>query len=735
MKARNYFILPLCVGGLSVSALGQEASNGAAIGAAVGGAAGYAPAGSVEALAAKAGFAKYLPQSSDMLFSFYNGAGLTKKLRGTELGQFVESLAAKDGVDFDELSSDPDFRQFAAIAGEEIFMALGDGGAEQTKTLLDLTSKNQFHQFRFLVKMMASELLGAEMEPGGPLSAGPGMAMNAYLFDLLKSDDGKKIFEGASMPPLYIGFKVSDKEQRATFLAQMQGLGDMALADEEPFMLEAKSDVGNGFSGFQIKGAELAKLITGEPADVFAQEVGVETLEFYKKQIAQKDLVVMVGEVDDYLVIFAGSHVDDLQLAATPAESVLADKGMAFAKAYGDKELVSLVYASESLSKVTVEGRSAVGDMVGGIMAGIQESEAFGDTRVIEALMADLIDREKNLFSMNKGSRSGVVAYLENGFKIEGYGGANAPALDMESGRKLATLGAKDDVLFSANWVNNPEYTKQAMDYMEAFGSTAYLLTKQVSDLDIEDPDFKEFSEGFNMVDSQFKAELLELWSALSKDLSNGLGAETAIVVDINGEMPTVPEVPSAIIKNGKVPRISYVSTVADRSKIQASWTKLNSTAEVLLKKVSEMSGSEIPMQRPFKNQSDGLTSWTLPIPMTHQNCTPSITLSDELFFATSSPDFATALASRYDASAKESGGCSVNLNFDAMRTLASNWLSLLDAHGAEFMSEYETEEFKEEIKPMMEKFLEAMKECESLNMRMFTEQGESRSSFHFKMR
>ena len=680
----------------------------------------------LEALAKAAGFAKFLPAKTDAFWSFYDGAGLAHKLRGSKLGKFAETIAEDQGTSIDDLLSNPDFQKFAEITGEELFIAVGEGTATQADNLLKVSASSSFYQMRSMV-----ELCGKMLSEGSGDMSG---LDEEYIKDWVKAPKTLESFKQSSMPPIYLGFKVSDKDTRETYVAQLQGLAEMALGaqDEDETILEA-ADHGE-FNGFAVKGTLIAEMLEKEEKEEMTELLGEQTFNEFKAAVTNKNVVMLAGAHEEYVVLFIGSSVEQLKFAASSAESVLADQGMEFAQQYADDDLVSMLYLSEQLTKATMKYSGSLNEPASGVLAGLKETDTFGDTRVLEALLTDLIQREKDYYAPFTAGRFGSVAVLEQGFKLETHYGGNAPAVDLKSKRQLSKVAQGEEVLFSANWINNSAQTELSLEYLEAVGSTSYQVAKQMSGLELENSDFAEFTSGFAMFEGMFKKEVLDVWGALRDDLGNGLGAESAVVVDLKGELPTMPMLPEAILKQAKVPRFSYLSTVNDRSKIGLSWDKLNTSAENLLKQVGAMSGMEIPMQRPFKSQSNGLTSWTFQIPFTHQNCIPNISLSDELFILGSSSDQSVELAGLFEKEATGVALSEAQLNFKPLRDLSLNWLSLVSEHGAELMDENEFQELVA-AKPQIEALIEAADGLEYIRMENRLEANEVRGTLHFKVK
>ncbi|MEO1858065.1 MAG: hypothetical protein ABGY95_11985 [Rubritalea sp.] len=743
MKHSNYFILPIVAAGavsftscnkqhskpdteeVTETALKEVVKKAAEVVAPVA----EEKSGSLEELAKQAGFAKFLPQKTDAFWTFYDGAGLAKKLRASKLGKFVETMAEEKGGSIDDILTDPRFQKVAEVTGEELFFAVGEGTAAQADNLMKLSAKSNFYQMRSIVEL-CGKMLG---ERGEDIDALDDLSLEeSYLKEWAKDPKTLEVFRRSSMPPIYLGYKVSDKEKREDYLAQIQGLAGMALSaqTEGETILDATEH--GDFSGFIVKGSLVAEMLEKEEKDEMTEILGTQTFSDFKKAVATKDLVMLSGIHEDYIVLFIGSSVDQLKFAATPAESVLADKGMEFAQQYAGKDLVSMLYMSEELGKTTMKYSASMKELALGTLAGLKKTDTFGDTRVLEALLTDLVQREKDYYTPFKAGRIGSVAMLDEGFKIETHYGGNSPAVDLQAKRHLSKVSEGEDVVFSANWVNNPGQTELSLEYLEAIGSTGYQVAKQMSGLRLDESEFAEFTAGFAMFEGVFKKEVLDVWGALRDDLGKGLGAESAFVIDLKGELPTMPMIPEPILKQGKVPRFSYLSTVNDRSKIGQSWDRLNTSAEKLLKQVSGMSGMELPMQRPFKSESNGLTSWTFPIPTTHQNCTPNITVSDDLFVLGSSPDQANELASVFEKEATGSPLSEAQLNFEPLRDLSLNWLTLVSEHGADLMSENEVEDLKE-AKPYLEALIEAADEMEYIRVENKQQGDEILSSLHFK--
>jgi len=237
-----------------------------------------------------------------------------------------------------------------------------------------------------------------------------------------------------------------------------------------------------------------------------------------------------------------------------------------------------------------------------------------------------------------------------------------------------------------------------------------------------------------DLFDQKFRGDAVGIWKALSGDLASGLGSEAAIIIDMNGSLPKVPGVPRAVIKEGKIPHIAYASVVSDRSKLQASWKKINASVENLLATASEMSGKEIPMQDMMSSEKEGLTTWWTSIPFTGNDFLPSVSVSDKLFFASTSKSYSEQLAARFKQGGGEARkGAWLQVDFKVLNQYAVQWMDLVDKNAdAIFRRESAKADFKAN-KAMIYEVIKACELIESLTVHTRREGGRTRTSFHLK--
>ena len=688
------------------------------------------------------GYAKYLPKDTQAYFGVYDGKGFVKSILDSKLGTYAQKMGAELGdVDLTEITGDPEAGMVLSLMAEEFFVAVGAGAGEQANNLMLLNEASNFHRMKFMVKMLDMGLSGAEPDEG--MMDAEAMMMPFIGGFLNDPRVGLAILEKAQMPPLTVGFKVSDGEVRDQVGGMIAG-GLMELLEElgpdgENVAEELKIERGGvTYTGVKFLGKKLAAKLDEEARDDLAEVMDAASIERAIKIVGEKNLVVATGVHDGYIVLFVGADETALQVAASPAESVVADPKLACVDAYLGKKLLAVTVISKEMIDGLMDEMTSLGSMADGIKAGLSEAKGFGDTRDLEVLLDLLSKQEKALLEMTKYDNAGMVAYREDGLKVEGFGGTNGVGAKLETPHTYGSLAKRDNVLMFANWVSDEDYSEKSLAYVDTIGETLYLGAKRFSNLKVDGGDMEEFQEVFSIFEEKFRPDVLELWKAIRFDLGKGLGGEAALIVDLEGSLPTVPGIPQVIADEGKAPRIGLVKPVADRASIGTSWKRINTSMKGILKSVSEMGELDIPMQRPMSSEKNDLKTWFLAsIPFQTDDFVLSVSIDENNFYASTSKSFvediAASLAGAKPDPARTGAYCSVD--FKVLRAYLTEWVKLVDSRGEEiFRANPEMVEEVREALPMVRATLEALEDLDSIQAHTRMEGGRIRSSFHFKV-
>ncbi len=696
------------------------------------------PGRSAEERAAKLGFAKNLPADIEYYSSVQNGAELFAAFQSSAMGQLLIERMEAEGMTFEDVLGSPEMKSQLAPYAEDYFQAYGKGGGKAAGHAVDFITQLAYYGTNASIYTIDAQQRDGDGFADDYLTFVSGL-MDGPLKGFPKELVG--LFGEFEMPAYYQGYKISNAEDRAANKDELDVMYAMMFGYTEEMGISESIQFtrqGAEFTGYKINGAGIAALINeenvGEGYGIMSEMLGAENLENFKSSMAEKTLVLATAEVGDYVVIFIGSNEDQCVFVDKPSDSIVASDKIAFVDDYLDKKLVSVALAEKEMMQAAGSYGSLFQQLLNagfkGLKEGVENATALGDTQDVTVLLDSLQKQGEALQAMYKPEGMGMVCWFDSGLHAEMFGGSNAPAVNFSKTHSLSELGAGENILFFANQMNNKDYSQKALEYFETIGATSYVLTNRLSAMDIDDPEFEQFKMMFQMFDGSFKADLLGLWTALSGDLAGGLGDESAVVIDTAGSLPTVPMIPQVLVDEAKVPRLAYVSTVEDRSKLQSSWEKVNASTQNLLKSVGAMTGMEIPMQKPMSSQMNGLTSWSFAIPGAHDNANLTVSVSDTVFISSTSKQFAEQLneISMKKQSATVSGSY-MKLDFKVAHKLATDWFALIEKNADAVMGSESAKEDFLANKGEIQKVLDAMAELDELTVHIREEDGETRTS------
>ena len=704
-----------------------------------------APAGDLEAVAKATGFARLMPNTTHAYIGIYDGKGFVDEIRKSALLKLAEEQLGDnlvpDEFDLENLDENPQAQMITALLGEEIFVGVGKDVPEQLSNLVAFNESYSRHSMKASVGMATAFLTGE-----GPDfdENNPEAALQTLLGGLIGDlKGGLGVLEKARMPPLTLGFKVSDEEKRGQlFEIAAQGIGAMLEEigpDGEGFAEAVNLErAGSKFTGLTIKGEELVASMPPDVKEGLTQFMDAAAVDKLMKTLESKNIVMAIGVHENYLVGFLGSSADDLQIAASPAESLLSRPEAAFMKSFAGKRLVSFTTVSKELQDSS-RGSAVFGSMATGLKEGLAETEAFGDSQDLEVLLGLIAEQERAILNLHTFTPGGSVTFLEEGLKMEIFGGSAVPGTDLDTPRRYAGLGKDDGVFLFANWVSNPDYTEKVLEYVETLGQTIYLAAQQVARMDLPDEvaiDLEEMTNVFGMFDEQIRPHFLKLWSGLRDDMVAGLGEEGAVVVDLKGALPTVPGLPQLLVDEGKAPRIAILAPTKDKKKLGDSWDKTEKALNGILKIVSEMTGENIPMQRPMSSEKNDLKTWFFPFPFQSDDFVLNVSVDENNFYASTSKSYVQDLSARLEKAEVDPAatGAYFNVNFAALNAYLNDWIKLLEEKQVDIFGEGspDAEDLMEAL-PMVKMAVAGLGELKNIRGHTRKENGVLRTSVHFR--
>ncbi len=709
---------------------------------------------SVEERAAKTGFAKYLPKDAEMVLTVYNAEQAGEQLKALELYDIIERNAGMGGVEADGIDQMPDDEEILeeeqgpdgdavveeempaqpspwTLLGREVTIGLGKTAAEHTGHLLTLSRRMGYFQAKALGRAAQAYAKTGSMEDFSATIAqdmqGEGLA-KSLLGD---PESGTALLDKAVMPPLYLAFRAKEGELEQAAQMLNSGMAFFGMAGEMAVPAEFETG-GAKFSGYKLVGEKIAETMEAERENM-EQSLPPETVDALLSALRKKNLYFVTGTVGEYVVMMIAGSEEAMTLVTDAKDSLVASGELDFVDAFADKQMLSLSYGGKESLDTLIEEAGGLTTYALGIRDGIAGGEGLGDTRDLEEMLQLIADREKALMALGSSNDFGMVAYSEDGLKVESFGGYDKGAMDWDAKTTLSHLGDSGDNLLFLNVASNAAYDEKLGEYVEAIVETAYAATVKFSSLEIEAPELAEMKQMMQLFDGQFREDAVGLYGALSGSLSDGLGHESAVVIDLKGSVPAVPGIPQEVVDEGKAPRITFLAPVKDRSKLGAAWEEMNTRTTSLLAKVSEMTGEKIPMQKPISSEKDGMTTWFFSFPFFQDDFMPSVTVSDKWFAASTSKTQAQDLIGKAEAGGETGQGVEFYVNFIALTQYADEMLKMADKNSAViFKSEFELGDFNDN-KAQTAQVIAACKEFDSLKWTSRVESGVMRNSVHFK--
>jgi hypothetical protein len=314
------------------------------------------------------------------------------------------------------------------------------------------------------------------------------------------------------------------------------------------------------------------------------------------------------------------------------------------------------------------------------------------------------------------------VSFWDGGIRGETFGGAKMTALDTSKPLGFASFLTPAAFVFTdsrSNPANNGKYadlvedgTSMLWDWYGKYGRTMVPENERA---------------GAAMAEAMAIPMVKELWAS-GRKLSNALGNESAFILDLNGSVPKVPNLPPGFA-GGKVPRLAWVAELKDRAGVSDAWTGFGK----IIKQLAAFSPAQIPDPTMKKDGDVEIHFVELPVPT--DDLLPHIAISKDLWIFSTSPSLTKELTSKSPASGGSPLGSEMHLQIPAVCDLAEAWLGVADKNPAIFFHGSSSDERQyAELRPTFGDLLKLGRSIQSLDVRVFSEGSETRVSGHLKL-
>lgn len=394
------------------------------------------------------------------------------------------------------------------------------------------------------------------------------------------------------------------------------------------------------FSGIVFNGQVLVDSVGKEIFDTnLSLDMTRAEKELLLKAIAKVNVYILVGFKDDKMIVsITQDPSKQLNLAATPQESILATDHLAFTDHVAAPSVLG--YIDVPTSKALLNLREIMSQSMVQSWAKSLESLAqewnLGDVAgVVSALKA--YDRHyQELLKMSQATKPMTfLAWLDKGVQIEASI-AKQSSLVMDKPLKLSSFADRPENILYAAAALNPQYSSTFIKLCESGGETAWQLASLIF-ANTRDKTSSESLQMFTLL-QMCKPELIQIWNS-AKLAFSGMDNEAILIVDNKGTMPKGIPLPEGAQLT--VPRFAYAKGITDRSKISEAWEAMVTSIDSLVASLSspeEMSDATDESLTPKKKEVKGVMTYSYPFAFFTADCDPCLSISDKVFVVGSSP-------------------------------------------------------------------------------------------------
>lgn len=673
-----------------------------------------APA-NVSAISAAYGFAAILPKDVEAFSANYRLHDLWVKLSTSNWSKTLLNMPGlKDDAKIQDMLGQWNSPMgmkgrdiFEALLGNEFVIANPAGFGEKFMPWMDLFSEVQGVQMQ--------QIFMTAMSGGQP-------------------PDSKKVFRDAApelipallkcdIPPVLIASKaVSAKVDIDGGMAMVLAkLGEQLPPGVEigKFKVADKYD----FQSITVNAEKLVaalqeEKIRAQVAEVMGDEAKAKAaVEALKK----KRIEIAWGWVGDYLVISLGTDHSHVKFAAGDADSALAIAAVARrASQFADKKPFGISYAGAALL-TKLSGKIEFADKFKKLS---DELATLLKPEHIAAMQADVKKFEGKVQSLVATTFDPLVgiAYWDSGIRAEEFGGGRQTQFDTAKPLAFASLFTKTVFLFAdgrSSSANDGKLANLIEDgagilwgWYEKFGKT------------MVPPDEQEKA---TMAEKLAVPMVKDVWAA-SRKLAKALGNESAFVLDLNGTMPKLPNVP-AEVADGKVPRIAWVAEMKDRAAVSEAWKGF----ETVIKQIAALAPAGVTPRAipdPVMKKDGDLEIHYIQLPIPTDDLLPHIAISKDRWILSTSPSLSKEIAATPASAAGAPLGAEGRISLPALCDFADAWVKLAEKDPNGPFSSGDGPKIRANVGVG----IRLVRAVQSVEWRVFSEGSETRNSVYLKL-
>lgn len=646
------------------------------------------------------GLAARLPKDTESFGSFYR---LSTLWDGFRKSNFVKKVLANEELvrelDLDDLLSqwenNPVLQQYGTMAGSmlgsEVHMVLPAGFSVNLSVLLKNLPQLQSAWFMARVSAVGED-------PGMPAEMLPLVEAAAAL----------------ELPPVIIALKAGDHKD------ELQALIGQALAQipsEARGMLDfSKSEISGGsFDHLLVK---VSKVMPPDAQKNMRRDLakaagGKEKGDALADKLLAKTVELSWGWLDGYFIVSVGSGHGHLKFVSA-ADSVLTLPEVApRAAQFAPKNPLTFGYTSQKLQRTIGE----LGGLFETLASLAETAKKAGAPIKLDNVITELrkLDTKAKELMPNDPEAMVGASWWDGGLRGESFGGAKLRAFDSSKPLTLGSLANDKTLLLLEGRANGPFRDKVFSMVEDTITAVWGIYQKEVK------PQLpSETKQQVAMGEMVAVPMVKELWKSFQA-FRAAMGNESALILNLDGVMPSILQLnlPPDFVEKGKVPRMVWVSELADRKKLAEAWSGLKTIISSAAAIAGSQSGMNIPTE-PVTVTEGGVEMFGFKLPIDTGDAWPHTAASATHWFFSTAPSLTKEIAGKTPAADGPASGSHWKVNATALWNFADAWAKILPA--------------PPEALEHMEFALSLARAFSGLDVRLAEENGQPRASFHLQI-
>lgn len=431
------------------------------------------------------------------------------------------------------------------------------------------------------------------------------------------------------------------------------------------------------YNGLVIKGEAIAPMIRMYKDQI--PDVDPQVVENLAAGIGRGNLYIMMAFKGDTVIAAICTNPEkQLALPARAEDSILGKPAGSLADAWIDKKPAMAGYISPAFYKAVVDFYIQMYKSDAQTMSAMFKMMGSGDMSGKPADPAALQNAVEGFTALYTQDLVGQMERLDTSAGYSGYAWYDQ-GLNMEF-----VTGGIDDY----NWDAPAAYTgvfdmpdvvaAYAGSMTEAYSQRSTALVEHMVQYmwglyGVIETSQGEGSEYYQMA-NQLKPGVVKLWG-IAKGVQPAFSQQYGVAIDINGKLPECKngmcDIPADVVANGRIPRVTMVQGLKDRSKLGPAW---EATKGVINEYAAQLVGDAVKLDDPASEEKDGLTSYSYECPVLPGYDMPAVTIGNDIYMIGTSKAYNYEVGKALKASKASKYAFQAQLNIEPMLKAADQW-------------------------------------------------------------